>query len=433
MSSSSSIRAPTRITTSHATAPLVSLITDLDENRIQIPPHQREYCWSPLKQIQFILSILLGYPVPSILMSKSRTDLNPTLEDGRQRLTTASRFRQGLFKVGSRNPADPPRAYSELTAEERIYFDTYQIPTVTYMNATTEDRIQIFDWAQNGAPLTVGERYHAHSHTPLAQMVKALIMTPGTGLHDRAAASWGVRGDHPDGGESKDKRRNWLRNAVALVLGLVYGPANITKRYEYVIAKSFLTKEIPPSTQAAVKKDLERILEIYEAVDASCGVSGKTAQNQNFDVGNFTGYILYSLSYAARMSHAETQTGLTAEARVAFDDGSTEATYKPNSLASRLPEDWATIKNTWTNYLIKVRRDPRTSLTAKLLYGKKDDQGRVVLEALHANTGAARTWCLTRWENGYNQLFNPSASASASASAPTDEGDESDESETSDE
>jgi hypothetical protein len=194
---------------------------------------------------------------------------------------------------------------------------------------------------------------------------------------------------------------------------------------------SFLTKEIPPSTQAAVNKELDRILENYEAVDASCGVSGKTAQNQNFDVGNFTGYILYSLSYAARMSHAETQTGLTAEARVAFDDGSTEATYKPNSLASRLPEDWATIKNTWTNYLIKVRRDPRTSLTAKLLYGKKDDQGRVVLEALHANTGAARTWCLTRWENGYNQLFNPSASASPSA--PTDEGDESDESETSDE
>lgn len=426
---SAPIRSPTRITTSHATAPLVSLITDLDENRIQIPPHQREYCWSPLKQIQFILSILLGYPVPSILMSKSRTDLNPTLEDGRQRLTTASRFRQGLFKVGSRNPADPPRAYSELSAEERIYFDTYQIPTVTYMNATTEDRIQIFDWAQNGAPLTVGERYHAHSHTPLVQLVKALIMTPGSGLHDRAAKVWGERGDHPDS-ESKDKRRNWLRNAVALVLGLVYGPANITKRYEYVIAKSFLTKDISTAVQSAVKKDLERILEIYEAVDAACGVSGKTIQNQNFDVGNFTGYMLYTLSYAARVAHNDTQTGLTAEARVAFDDGSSEAPYKPNSLGSRPSEEWLAIKNTWTNYLIRVRRDPRTSLTSKLLYGKKDDQGRVVLEALHANTGAARTWCLGRWENGYNQLFNPAACAATVASAAEDE---SDESETSDE
>ena len=428
---SASIRAPTRITTSHATVSLLSLITDFDEKRMIIPPHQREYCWPVLKQQQFILSILLGYPVPSILLSKSRTDNTTTLEDGRQRLETASRFRQGKFKVGTRNSGGTAegRSYSELTAEERIYFDTYQIPTVTYMNATTEDRIQIFDWAQNGAPLMTGERYHAHSHTPLIRFVKILMMTPGSGLHDRAAKIWGVRGDSPDVAGSKDKRRNWLRSAVALALGLIYGPANITKRYENVIKKSFLTKEIPTTIQAGVKKDLERILEIYEAVDNACGPSGKTVQNQNFDIGNFTGYMLYSLSHADRVDHADTQVGIAADAKIGFDDGTTESPYKPNSLALKDANEWLTTKNTWVNYLTKVRTDTR-GLKTKLLYGGKDTQGRITFRALHANLGSnGSTWHLARWQNGYTYLFNPTAPLVAPSAAE----DESDESETSDE
>ena len=54
---------------------------------------------------------------------------------------------------------------------------------------------QIFDWHQNGAPLTPGERYHAQHATNLVRFVKEQLMTPGSGYHDRAAAIWGVRGD----------------------------------------------------------------------------------------------------------------------------------------------------------------------------------------------------------------------------------------------
>lgn len=379
-----------RITTNTTNIRLSQLVQDYDEHRFQIPPHQREFCWDLGRQQKFIQSILKGYPIPSILMSKRRTDVQATLEDGRQRITTASRFRNNLFGVVLEGLV---RKYEDLTALDQLRFDVVEVTIMTFMNATDEDRIQIFDWHQNGAPLSPGERYHAHHATPLIAFVKAQLMTPGSGYHDRAAAIWGIRGDPvspPEGFITSDKRRKWLLSATALVLGLTFGPANATKKYEP--EKGFMTAEFPPAKQAAVCRDLERILEIYEAVDTRCPArTPRKWLNAQWDLGNFTGYILYSLSTQAREAHDAVQAGRPIDVRVPL-----ESVYRPNSLADD-PDEWVFVRDTWIEYLVRVRREINENPTRKI---------KAVLEkCIHAGLSAARSWTNERWEDGYLRVF----------------------------
>jgi hypothetical protein len=380
---------PNRISKQTTNVPLRQLIDDYDEKRILIPEHQREYRWDLTRQQKFIKSIMRGYPIPSILLSSRRADIHPTLEDGRQRITTASRYRNDMFPVDG-------KCYSALSEIEHERFDTEQVTVITFSNATDDDRIQIFDWHQNGAPLTPGERYHAQHATPLVRFVKEQLMTPGSGYHDRAAAIWGVRGDPlviPDGFVSLDNRRTWLLNAVALVLGLTFGPGNVTKKYEP--EKGFMTAQFPPAKQAAVKKDLVRIFEIFEEVEREFPTPVRTPKKWHtvqWDLGNFVGYIVYSLSAEARAMHKEAQADTLVEERVEFEDGF----YEPNSLEDD-PEEWARIKQTWVDYIVGVRRNLRDNATKKFK--------NVLQERIHAGTSSARSWNLERWSDGYNRVF----------------------------
>jgi len=404
---------PNRISKQNTNVPLSQLIQDLDEKHIIVPPHQREFCWDLKRQQKFIQSILKGYPIPSILMSSRRVDPHPTLEDGRQRLTTASRYRSGKFQVLALD--GQMRNYAELSDIDRERFDNEAVIVITFSNANDDDRIQIFDWHQNGAPLSPGERYHAQHSSPLISFVKELLMTPGSGYHDRAAAIWGNRGDPvapPEGFISADKRRKWLLGATALVLGLVYGPSNATKKYDSTVEAGFITADIPAMRKLAVKKDLERIFEIYEAVQARCPPR-KTKQwvNANWDLGTFTGYILYSLSYHAREVHEEFEADEAPEEKIPFENG----IYEPNSLREE-PETWARIKACWVNYMVTVRRTINETPTKKIK--------AVLEECIHKGQSKARSWTNARWDLGYRHVFGLPVGDVASISEGDEESDE---------
>lgn len=362
--------AHTRVRVAFSTKSLYTIIQQRQEEEIIIPEHQREYCWNESRKDKFVQSVLRGFPCPAILLGEHRAD-KPTLEDGNQRITTAMKYRRDEF-------ASNGKLFSQLSVREQDWFDNYPISVVSYSNATQEDRIQIFDWHQNGAPLSTGERYHAHASTPLVAFVKGTLFTPGTGLHDRAVPIWGAR-------NGTDKKRKWLQDAVTLVAGLAHGAFHMTKAYERMIANSFLTKDFD---RGGVMRDLQRILEVFEGADAIHRVQGWSARN--WDAGNFVGYIAYSLSHQARVEHEERQRGVPQGERVAYDDGY----HKPNSLTE--PE-WQRLKAGWVAYIVKVRRD--VSLPFK----------RVLERDLHRSLNNGRNWSLSRWRSGYMNVFEPDA------------------------
>ena len=377
---------------------LADLVQDFDEGRIKIPPHQREFCWDLGRQRKFIQSILKGYPIPSILLSKATlSDPENILEDGRQRITTVSRFRKNIFKVAVNANGDE-LTYSQLSTDDRARIDHEIIVAWTFSNATPLDRIEIFDWHQNGAPLSSGERYHAQYASALVDFVKAQLMTIGSGYHDRAAAIWGVRGDPakpPEGFISLDKRRRWLVSAVALGLGLAYGPANANMNYEN--GRELIVVPISAAKESAMKRDLERILEIYETVHTRLAAKKpKKWLNAHWDVGNFTGYILYSLSIAARKAHLETQKNLVlGQKKVDFEKS---GIYQPDSLRDK-PAEWARLKEGWVSYIVSVR--------LKINNTPKQTIKNELLKCIHKGVPDSRMWTLERWDDGYRRVFHP--------------------------
>jgi len=374
------------IRTSHADISLAQLADDLKDGRITIPDHQREYCWSQQLQCNFVLSILRGYPIPSMLMSKERGVANPSIEDGRQRLTTAMRFRNNLFDVEE-------KYYRDLTDIQRERFDDYKILTITFSGATLDERICIFDWFNSGKKLSSGEHCHNQARTPLVALAKELFMTVGTGVHDRAERIWGVRGEAPGSeGPTKDKGRKWLINAVALCMGLLYGPENVTKNYQH-IKKGYMTKPISAQRRDAVEKDLNRILEIYEEVQAVQPMGCKKLLNPQWDLGTFTGYILYTLSTGARKLHELMDQEFDPAERTPF-----EYMYEPNTLEAQ-PEEWQRLKMGWVAYIAGVRRAMDEAPGKKL--------STILGECLHKGKGKDRNWKLKRWEHGYLRVFAP--------------------------
>jgi len=373
-----------RITKQLTQVTLSSLIDQLTRGELEIPPHQRQSkSWKDARKSKFIMSILKGYPIPSILISSKRVGSTTihTLEDGLQRITTAKLFRENQFDCEGRR-------YSQLTDIERERFDSEGIAVITFSNATDSDRIQIFDWHQNGLPLSPGERYHAQAETPLVKFTKKALMTPGMGYHDRAVQIWGIRGDYP-GTETKDNRRRWLLNAVALVKGLRFGPAFANKKYEP--DSGHMTAEFTPGMEAAIMKDLDRILQVYEEVEAAVPSGGKKFHNLHWDLGTFTGYILYSLSAILREEYMDRP---YVEHAPTFEHDS----YIPNSLGNN-PEDWDYIKSMWVSHMMAIRttiqNDPSKKFNNLLASGHQKGLSK------------ARSWTLERWEDGYNRLFHP--------------------------
>jgi hypothetical protein len=344
---------------------LEQLINDKTNGALIIPDHQREYCWKDVKKEKFVDSLLEGLPCPSILIGNMTGTHILTLEDGNQRLTTAQKYKSNEFRSGV---GSGRRLYTELTLKEQLLFNMYRVPVVMYRNATEEQRIRIFDWHQNGAPLTPGERYHAHGKTFLVKYIKDTLMTQGAGLHDRAALLWGIRG-----APAKDERRKWLKNAVGFVVGIAHGSKYITMHYENIInaplygeseeSRNLLLEEFDTERVTA---DLVKILEIYEEVEkCTPGGTNRVWKNRLWDGGFATNHIIHSM-----------QKG----------------------------HPWELVREKWVEFLTKCKNQIGF-YEAFLLDVKTKD----------------RNWKLERWERMYMKLFGYTTSESSSNSASSDD------------
>ena len=344
----------------------------VEQKTLIIPPHQRHAGVWPEKRMQkFISSIRRNHPIPSILMGSIQGETKLSLEDGLQRLSTLLGFIEGNITDFPTVQYPQGRHYAEYDAEERAEFMAYTVSVCEYSGATHAERIEIFDNHQNGSPLRAGERLFAHAVTPLVSFVLRTLLTPGEGLYERCTDVWGLRGGEKD----KEKRRVDLLQYVALVAGIVYGPKYVTKKYEELIDDSILVHEFDEPRALAA---LVRILEIYEEVEVRSRW-GSSLRKSQFDMGTFTGFIVYS------MHHPSVEESMEC------------------TLHSISDSDWEPIKQQWIAYMVKVRNGTRNKTELK----------RTLADVLHKDVGKARSWSLTRWKNGYLRVFEPDVEVEA--------------------
>ncbi|RCW19646.1 uncharacterized protein DUF262 [Vibrio parahaemolyticus] len=108
---------------------LIDLANEIKSKRLILSPYfQRNLVWREIHKVDFIRTILMGFPIPQIFVAKGSIDLESMtttscIVDGQQRMSSIVEFINNQFQVDS-------RLFRELEPAEQEYFLKYQIPII---------------------------------------------------------------------------------------------------------------------------------------------------------------------------------------------------------------------------------------------------------------------------------------------------------------
>ncbi len=84
---------------------LIDLVNEIRSKRLIMSPYfQRNLVWRLVHKVDFIKTILLGYPFPQIFIARGNIDLETMtttscIVDGQQRMNSISEYLKDQFKV----------------------------------------------------------------------------------------------------------------------------------------------------------------------------------------------------------------------------------------------------------------------------------------------------------------------------------------------
>jgi hypothetical protein len=327
------------------------LLRRMDNGRLVVPEYQRGYVWVLRKKRKLVNTILSGYPIPNILL-RSLEDENETttLEDGQQRLVTMKKFTENEFELENGN------RFSDLSAVEQDKIRNYVVLCSTYVGATDDEARQMFNDHQDGMALTVGERLCA-ARSPIVDYTARMLLTPGEGFHDRMVPIVGAR-------NWKTARGADMTQAYALCAGFAHGIDYLSRKWDDVddvLHVGF--------NEAAVTAKLDLYVRVLERVHELAPITTKTRRNQIWNLGNFGGYIAFSIE-------------VRGEGRDGMPTGTNE------------------FIEMWAQHIGDVYRRPE-----------------MLGMILHRDLSSARSWKTARWSNGLNRLLEEQARAAGVAAA----------------
>ena len=138
---------------------IVSMYKDGD---LEKPELQRKYVWTKKEASKFIDSILLGLPVPSIFLAKTKDDKR-LIVDGYQRIMTVYDYMEGIFSGDKKvfklsntediNLAWRGKAYNELTEDLKRRIRTSPIHAIVFEQKSPNNdtgMYQIFERINTG-------------------------------------------------------------------------------------------------------------------------------------------------------------------------------------------------------------------------------------------------------------------------------------------
>jgi len=338
-SSSSSTSSTERVTYEVLTKRANNLIRELANDQLTVPAHQRKpLLWTDKAKQKFVKSVQENIPTTGLLQREYNG--KTYLEDGLQRLSTLRSYFNDEFCD------ENGLKFSELSEDLKEQMKNYEFAVIRYKNASPDTAIRIFDNAQNGMPLSVGQRMHSLRDypSPLVDLAYRILLTPESELYERAIPIWGKR-------DIMDPKCNTLVNAVVLLSGLHFG--HITKKWLEIQHLGILYEEIDAEAEESIKEKLRFLLSIYEEVNNRAGrLASKTQLNSTWNIGNTLGYIAWSI-------------------------------YK-------FPEDREQLRTGWVNWLLRYRKN-----------------SMLIDSELKADLSAARSWNEKRWSLGYTRVFHP--------------------------
>lgn len=120
-----------------------TLIRQIDRGNVDLDPaFQRREAWDRIKQSRYIESLIVGLPIPQIVLAEKRNTKGRFLVlDGKQRLLGLKKFYSGdlVLRGLDLRPDLNGLAYSEMPEEDRDVFDNQTLRTVSVRNWRSED------------------------------------------------------------------------------------------------------------------------------------------------------------------------------------------------------------------------------------------------------------------------------------------------------
>ena len=174
------------ITSYGADYPLDSLVKRMNNTSIYIPTFQRGYVWKLREASRFIESLLLGLPVPGIVLARERETQKLLVIDGQQRLRTIQYFYNGIFEPNEKefaldgiSSSFSGSTYKLLSDEDRIRLDDSIIPaTIVRQDEPSDDESSIYQIFERlntgGVKLQPQEIRACIYHGELNELIKQL-------------------------------------------------------------------------------------------------------------------------------------------------------------------------------------------------------------------------------------------------------------------
>jgi hypothetical protein len=191
-----------------------------------------------------------------------------------------------------------------------------------------EKRLELFQKLQDGKPLTNGQRFHAcRTYMEVVKYAEKIITDP------RAIAVWGA--------QKETATKTVLANAMAIASGVCYADPNaIVTSYDILGKKMFGQ---PTFDNEVADKRFQQLLDVYTRADELVPPTASIKKKQ-WKVGNYTGYILYTMIIDGR--------------------------------------DWTADSEMWAQYIARVRREPSAEIY------------------LSSSKPSSRNWSAERWVKG---------------------------------
>ena len=147
--------------------PIQAIVQFIDDGTYVLDPDwQRGYVWKPRQRKRFVESILLGLPIPPVLLFQDK-DKKIYVIDGRQRLETVFRFMLGSkdrerrfrtfdkktpgWRVGEKLNPGAGRYFDKLPEDWQRHFKTFVIPARLFSGLPRRTLYEIFKRYNTGA------------------------------------------------------------------------------------------------------------------------------------------------------------------------------------------------------------------------------------------------------------------------------------------
>lgn len=282
-----------------------------EEWTIQIPDRQRFYVWKHTEQNKLIDTIVKNFPIPSVIISKTKSRGLFNQEDGQQRFITLWRFAHNLFAYMpneemiiyyDNKPSYEPNTYTLLEDFPSVkdFIDSYTIPVMVAKQTTDEDVLpEIFERLNSGIDLTDGDKLWNRKNSNLVKSSLEIGKSPS--ICERLKDHMGI--DVRNGHKSKES----LRTLVGLTITLAKPFEDVdlwgnTLTKAFKIHSKYITMNITKKHTEEVIKKIDTILKVYDTAIPGNSKFNNNTKTVNSSFTRLLGVMVYDICKNPRTS-----------------------------------------------------------------------------------------------------------------------------------